>query len=495
MPSGCGDVLSLQDLQVAKANQLFEAEVITGKAGGVASGAYIPTATNMVTGQVQKTLPEVINNIGIERIGDFTTGCTVTARNQGVLEVGGSVYVWRGALPKVVPAGSTPSSTGGVYPAGDWSDIGDATIRALLSGPDHSGLDGFYGGGGWTGPDAGSGNLQGRAHTNAMRLRYDIKGSVGLDPIIWVEKETLANAGDTGAGDTGWDGGSAYFAVKKTSGTAQLNVVTGYARHNGGSGGMIGVQGRGSGQHIDAQVWGLWSYAEVGFGAAVTGVRQAISHEGNTCNRGPDMGWMPAAGPGAARGILSITADGTNRCTHAFYTGNHKSAGGSPGTGGWWTGYLVGANSIAANTNATTTYVGDGEAYRANGSGSSLYAYGGFRFYEGFFRYGTSYAEGSYVNNAAILMGAGKRIIWGDHVGSSRHLSYDATANILSAGSMGIGIDGVKLLGTKRTGIFQLTGTADGTTKNTETVTLQELARYVKKVTDALIMHGMIGPT
>ena len=33
----CGDVLSLEDLQTAKKHQIFEAEVITGKAGGVAS--------------------------------------------------------------------------------------------------------------------------------------------------------------------------------------------------------------------------------------------------------------------------------------------------------------------------------------------------------------------------------------------------------------------------------------------------------------------------
>ena len=53
----CGDVLSLEDLQTAKKHQIFEAEVITGKAGGVAGGADIATATNQVTGQVQTTQP------------------------------------------------------------------------------------------------------------------------------------------------------------------------------------------------------------------------------------------------------------------------------------------------------------------------------------------------------------------------------------------------------------------------------------------------------
>jgi hypothetical protein len=57
MSSGCGDVLSLVDLQTAKKHQIFEAEVITGKSGGVATGADIDYATNPVTGQTQKTLP------------------------------------------------------------------------------------------------------------------------------------------------------------------------------------------------------------------------------------------------------------------------------------------------------------------------------------------------------------------------------------------------------------------------------------------------------
>lgn len=65
MSSGCGDVLSLEDLKTAKKHQTFEAEVITGKAGGSAGGADIDEATNQVTGQVQKTLPAVLEDIAI----------------------------------------------------------------------------------------------------------------------------------------------------------------------------------------------------------------------------------------------------------------------------------------------------------------------------------------------------------------------------------------------------------------------------------------------
>lgn len=63
MSSGCGDVLSLEDLKTAKKHQIFEAEVITGKAGGVAGGPDIDEATNPVTGQVQETLPAVMEGV------------------------------------------------------------------------------------------------------------------------------------------------------------------------------------------------------------------------------------------------------------------------------------------------------------------------------------------------------------------------------------------------------------------------------------------------
>ncbi|EGW6351142.1 endorhamnosidase, partial [Salmonella enterica] len=80
MSSGCGDVLSLADLQTAKKHQIFEAEVITGLQGGVAGGASIDYATNQVTGQVQKTMPAVLRDIGFYPASfDFSTGGTLTA--------------------------------------------------------------------------------------------------------------------------------------------------------------------------------------------------------------------------------------------------------------------------------------------------------------------------------------------------------------------------------------------------------------------------------
>lgn len=131
MSSGCGDVLSLADLQTAKKHQIFEAEVITGKSGGVAGGASIDYATNTVTGQTQKTLPAILRDLGFESTSfDFTTGGTLTAadRNKVVFDpVSSTWYSWAGALPKVIPAGTNPLLDA------NWSPQTDPDLRADLA--------------------------------------------------------------------------------------------------------------------------------------------------------------------------------------------------------------------------------------------------------------------------------------------------------------------------------------------------------------------------
>lgn len=137
MSSGCGEVMSLNDLQIAKKHQIFEAEVITGKQGGVAGGADIDYATNPVTGQTQKTLPAVLRGAGFSPASfNFTTGGTlgVNDADKAVLwskEDGGdgNYYAWRGSLPKVIPAASTPITTGGISDSA-WVAFGDITFRA-----------------------------------------------------------------------------------------------------------------------------------------------------------------------------------------------------------------------------------------------------------------------------------------------------------------------------------------------------------------------------
>lgn len=131
MSSGCGDVLSLADLQTAKKHQLFEAEVITGLQGGVAGGASIDYATNQVTGQVQKTMPAVLRDIGFYPASfDFSTGGTLTAndRNKVVYDpVSKTWYSWAGALPHVIAAGTNPVGVA------DWIPQTDPDLRSDLN--------------------------------------------------------------------------------------------------------------------------------------------------------------------------------------------------------------------------------------------------------------------------------------------------------------------------------------------------------------------------
>lgn len=134
MSSGCGDVLSLEDLKTAKKHQTFEAEVITGRTGGVSSGAEIDTATNAVTGQVQKTLPAILRDMGFNPASfDFTTGGTllISDRDKAVLNpADNNWYSWAGTLPHVVAAGTDPTSEMG------WVPRTDTILRADLGSHD-----------------------------------------------------------------------------------------------------------------------------------------------------------------------------------------------------------------------------------------------------------------------------------------------------------------------------------------------------------------------
>lgn len=129
MSSGCGDVLSLEDLKTAKKHQTFEAEVITGHAGGLVSGAEIDTATNTVTGQVQKTLPAILRDVGFDPAAfDFATGGTVTARDTVVYNpADNNWYSWAGALPHVVAAGTDPTGDS------NWKPRTDQLLRQELA--------------------------------------------------------------------------------------------------------------------------------------------------------------------------------------------------------------------------------------------------------------------------------------------------------------------------------------------------------------------------
>ena len=69
----------------------------------------------------------------------FTTGATLNNPNEVLFNTAdNSYYKWTGSFaggPKVVPANSTPESTGGIGP-GKWLSVGDAVLRGQVSAKD-----------------------------------------------------------------------------------------------------------------------------------------------------------------------------------------------------------------------------------------------------------------------------------------------------------------------------------------------------------------------
>ena len=84
----------------------------------------------------QYTAEEAIRNYGYITMDSFEDGATLTLPNQTLrYEATGEYYRWDGAFPKIVPAGSTPDSTGEVK-LGAWVSVGDAALRSQISNPE-----------------------------------------------------------------------------------------------------------------------------------------------------------------------------------------------------------------------------------------------------------------------------------------------------------------------------------------------------------------------
>lgn len=160
----CEDVITLTDLENSKKHNTFEAEVITGKAGGLVGGANIDTATNAVTSQKQKTLPKILNDLesdivaieadaevrittaiasaGYQIVGDFAdvTKVQITSANQvytsqSVTNLEDAVWRYTGALP-YTPTGSDPTQS---PEAGKWQAVAIGELKAIarsLNEPD-----------------------------------------------------------------------------------------------------------------------------------------------------------------------------------------------------------------------------------------------------------------------------------------------------------------------------------------------------------------------
>lgn len=130
-----GSVLTSNDLTTAEIQSLHIAEEGRDQTTEQ-SKLYADQAVDAA-----KSASESLANIvrlgtsGYTPVGSFEKGGTVTIENE-VLSYGSGLTLthWRwdgGGLPKVVPAGSTPGSTGEIG-KGKWVDVTDATLRGNL---------------------------------------------------------------------------------------------------------------------------------------------------------------------------------------------------------------------------------------------------------------------------------------------------------------------------------------------------------------------------
>lgn len=92
---------------------------------------------------IQAEADNVILSLGYLPVDSFEAGATITVRNQALHYLAdGNYYRWNGSLPKVVPASSTPASTGGIS-ANAWVNVSDATLRGDLATGGKASLVGY----------------------------------------------------------------------------------------------------------------------------------------------------------------------------------------------------------------------------------------------------------------------------------------------------------------------------------------------------------------
>lgn len=87
---------------------------------------------------MEKSYQEKLATMGWILVDSFQDGANLTRSDEALRwklpDGDGEYYRWDGVLPKSVPSGSTPASTGGIG-EGAWIGVGDATLRNdLLSG-------------------------------------------------------------------------------------------------------------------------------------------------------------------------------------------------------------------------------------------------------------------------------------------------------------------------------------------------------------------------
>lgn len=455
--------------------------------GGISAGAWVSRYDPVSRVQVMEIVKRSYAEAGFESVFSFEAGGTVSSLSQVLIyEADGVGYLWMGALPKTVPPGSTPSSSGGIG-TGAWEPKNADLLRSDFKGIDGTGLDNFYGGGGWTGSDSAfwnfyPGNAGANSITNALRWRYSVPVTNNPSPVVWVEKKSSVTRED---GVQRWDSGVIYGGLIKESGTAFGAAVTGAVKYSGGSGDAIAMHGRVLSQATGSSGFAGWFMHS----AAASGVARAVAVEMDVQNFNDQLLWRETGGPGHYT-VLNLTSSSGTHGVHEYI----RVPGKPPESGQQaYTGIFIGLNTIFptdANDN--------GEAMRIRGSSFSGGRYGGIAigdaFDSHFMSFGLRMINAQFTSNRAIQMADGHRIYWGASLGTGSGKWIEGlTGNLLNCQNLSLAMNGTKVVGARRTGWTQSTGTATRTGFSTSTATTAQVAEALKALIDDLFAHGLIG--
>nr|DAI71366.1 MAG TPA: tailspike protein [Caudoviricetes sp.] len=127
--ANCNDYISADDLKTGKQAILHIEHVAKSRDD---NGNPALEVTDIIRGEsvTNPTLDGFFSSVGFKPAdGSFEDGGTINHRWETLLyKAEGNYYQWMGVLPKVVPAGSTPATTGGVDVT-HWVNQSDLTLR------------------------------------------------------------------------------------------------------------------------------------------------------------------------------------------------------------------------------------------------------------------------------------------------------------------------------------------------------------------------------
>ncbi|HAW5390769.1 TPA: hypothetical protein JLY95_004475 [Escherichia coli] len=307
----------------------------------------------------QYTAEEAIRNYGYITMDSFEDGAILTLSNQTLrYEANGEYYRWDGEFPKIVPAGSTPDSTGEVK-LGAWVSVGDASLLARLksnSAGDGASLVTFESGNSVESlsdndgaKNIGSGERSLLARNNDIKHSGDFstlqaavdaslpKNDLLISPGEYTEKVTIGNAQLKGVGGV---------TVLKTpadfTNTVQVNLSTphwqfrhssGFAIDGSGTTGSAGISFDPSDQYS-----GRHNFSDLYIHNINKAIQRPSGNIGNTWrNIGVstcDWGYYAISGSEMHCGadtLYNIHFDGIS--TYAVYLNGTVDNG---GVGAWW---------------------------------------------------------------------------------------------------------------------------------------------------------------